>query len=793
MVAATQSPSPVGGSVVQHANAKGMEEILGIGKGNKRLNTHAHDLQYDMEEVRDEFLDLRQLYINGIRHDFMREGLLGEIVQRTPIFVYDLPELVAKVPTAFVDATNKMFIADQFARRLLHEHHRGLDSLNFLIRHEADHLRRNHLVRMLDLPHEIANIAQDIRINIDITKGVAADRFADRTHRQPTKAELLEEVQKYLLELAPTAVSIGWAMQYDAYVKYDGKSEEEIAAMLMQEWKDAPAIPNREVSFVDIMEGAAQEADNVKVQLQNGVQLPATAPAYAMTPAELSGLAADLRKIGKAKANPKQVTTQELQGAKDRLEKLLQHQGLFELDIQHSRAAMALAGKGVSHLSGKTNDAYLNALKPSERVKLATQILDKILNPQNSANPMPGNPQNGGLTVKDLERSMGRGKGGTPNGQSDDSSDPSNGSGDPSGQQTKGIPDLVPAPNVYHDNDHVLDTNGLVDLLRNAGVNEDSLEKLGYADLEKIDEEKDAAKNNITGAINKASEDQMKLGDRYPGGHLLNYAKAQMLDFFKPVLTWQMVRKKIIQDLGRGQRHDPTEAWTIYHVDAADMGFKHQRDVPFMGSMVPGKAQRPLVMDLYDTSGSVDDAMLKRFYTEGINMCRKMSRGNVPDVIHVSADTIARGEPVFITEKNYKSVLKKGIDYGGRGGTNFQASLENAFELVKPGGKRTPYSGRELEVIFYFTDTGDDPPDFKRLEAKARECGLKKLPTIVFIAPKICFNDKFNAGIKGKASIVYFDAGPNAVNKTHIDVDKLAADQEAGRAGVVTAKAAPRP
>ena len=157
-------------------------------------------------------------------------------------------------------------------------------------------------------------------------------------------------------------------------------------------------------------------------------------------------------------------------------------------------------------------------------------------------------------------------------------------------------------------------------------------------------------------------------------------------------------------------------------------------------------------------------------------MSRKMSRGTAPDVIHVAADTIARGEAQYITEQNYKQTLKKGINYGGRGGTNFQASLEAACELMRPTGKKTPYTGRSLEAIFYYTDTGDTAPDFVRILKKAHECGMKKLPTIVFIAPKSCFNDSFNKGIKGRASIVYFDNK----EKTHINVDAISREQAVG-------------
>lgn len=775
----TAAPTQPG--VTRHVNDQGMEKALGIGKNGKKLNTHAQDLQLELEEVRDEFLEVRSHYIGRERHDFLRNGLLGEIVARTPIFIYDLPELKSHVNTAFVDRSGKMYIADTFARRLLAEHRAGLDSMNFLIRHEADHLRRLHLARMVNVPHDIANAAQDIRINVDLTKGEAAERYFDKHNTDPSAAQLQEAVKAYLNELAPTAVGIGYAMNFEDYVKYDGLSEEAIATLLMKDWKDAPKMPNREVSFEHIMEGAAQEADGVKVMLQSGVKLAPTAPPYVMTPAELSGLANELRRIGKAKANPKTVSDQDLKSVYDNLVKLSEHQGLVELDIQHSRGSMAMAGTGGVHTSGKTGDAYLDALMPSERVKMAMKVLEKILAPQ-ANNGMPASPQNGGLTIKDLERGMGRGQGqGQPsNGQSQP------GQGDPGNSNGKGDRDSIPSPNVYHSHDHVMDAEKLIGILQDAGVDKASLEKLGYDDLDKLEEESKACKDGVAGAINKATEDMMKVGSRYPGGHHLNYARAQMLDFYKPVLTWEMTVKKILESMGKGQRHDPIEPWTLYHVDAADMGFKHQRDVPFMGSMVPGKQQKPLMISLIDTSGSVDDSMLKRFVSESINQSRRMSRGNAPDVVTIFADTVARGEPVYVTEKNHREFLTKGISYGGRGGTNFTASIENAFELVRVGGPRKPYTGRNIDALIYYTDTGDVPPDPNRLLKKALECGMKKLPTIVFVAPRKCYDENFMKAINGWASVVWFDGGLKDT-KQHINVDKLGREQDKKMEAVASA------
>jgi hypothetical protein len=618
---------------------------------------------------------------------------------------------------------------------------------------------------MLDMPPAIANIAQDIRINIDLLKSESADRFYLASGRDATPSELLASVKTYLNELATTSVSMGCAMNIEDYKKYDGLSEEAIGALLMKDWKDAPELPNREVSFEKIMEGAAEEAKSVKIMITSGVPLAPTPVPYNLQPVELSGLEQDLISIGRAKANPAKIPDKMIRDAADLLVKLKEHQGLVERDIQHSRGSMAQAGKGTVHTSGKTGDAYLDALKPSERVDLAIQVLEQILQPQ-AQNGLPQKPQNGGMTIKDLERNR-KGSG--------QSKQKNQGAGQSQDAKASGDKDTVPSPNVYHDTDHVMSTSDLVDILQKAGLSQSSMEKLGYDDLDTIANETRATKDGVVNAINKASEDQMRLGNRMPGGHLLNYAKAQMIDFFKPVLTWEMSFKKIIDGAGRGSRHAPDEPWTIYHVDASDMGFKRQDEVPYMGSRMPGKEQKPLVFVPIDTSGSVDDAMLKRFVTESINMARKVSRGVAPDVVIVFADTVARGDPVFVNEKNYKEFLAKGINYGGRGGTSFQASLENIFELVKPGAK-SGYAKRKIDAIVYMTDTGDSVPDPKRLHKKAVECGMKDIPTTLFLAPKSCFNDYFNKGIKQWADIVWFDTAPGA--RQAIKMDEIASKQQ---------------
>jgi hypothetical protein len=64
---------------------------------------------------------------------------------------------------------------------------------------------------------------------------------------------------------------------------------------------------------------------------------------------------------------------------------------------------------------------------------------------------------------------------------------------------------------------------------------------------------------------------------------------------------------------------------------------------------------------------------------------------------------------------------------------------------------------------------------------------MKKLPTILFIAPKSCFNDAFNKTVSKYATVVYFESGPKATAKTNINLDEIAQQQERKTRGLKAA------
>ena len=71
---------------------------------------------------------------------------------------------------------------------------------------------------------------------------------------------------------------------------------------------------------------------------------------------------------------------------------------------------------------------------------------------------------------------------------------------------------------------------------------------------------------------------------------------------------------------------------------------------------------------------------------------------------------------------------------------------------------------------------------------------MKKLPIILFVAPRSTYDEAFKKAIEGWASIVYFDSGRKAEDKKqHINLDQLGREQERKMAAVEAAAPARKP
>lgn len=747
----TQQAAPLRPSRVDATSAVASQGIDPFYRG--RLNLHAGDLQEDVMRRVEEFNAITTVFVRGDRYDIRANGMLSDILVNTPVLIYDLPELKMRCDTAFVDTTGRMYFCDTFYRKLIEEQDAGKDSLFFLFRHEAEHLRRLHLQRMLDVDPDISNDAADMRINHDIITLAVGNRLLAENPAapSPSKAVLDQGVANYIANLGE-AVSKGVGMTMAEYIEFRGWSEERIAAHLMAKRAKAPqpqqASKQLDVSFAELMEGAAQDNDAIHaLGLASGRTMPNHMPnetgiATPNAPVSViaSTLASELRKIGAAKGKVSLPAMQSVMGG---LITIMDTMEMTDRDLQHH--ALQSAGAGAPVRSVSTKDAYVNGLKPRERIMLAAKLLNMVLNPSSSA----GGPKTkGGMKVKDLDQMLGRGK-------SNDSSP-----GEPG----------TPQANVEGGGDHVMDAREVAEILERNGLH-DAASKLGYDDLTKLSREEQAARQSVVGAINKAHEDTMKVGSRMPGAHMVDYAVARMNDFYKPVLTLRMAVKEVIEGAGRAQRFEEMEPWQPFYVDHSDMGLSSANDIPYMGSYVMGTTERPVVVVIMDTSGSVNDAMLKRFATEGVNFAKENDGEAAPEVVLIFADTVCRGEPVFIDENNVDQYLKTGVSYGGRGGTSFQASIEHVFEMFRPEGGGA-LEGRKMDALIYFTDSFDRVPDQDRLEAKAFECGLNQLPTTLFLVPQSCYNEPFAEGVKDWAATVFFNPS-RELGSAHDQVNDL--------------------
>lgn len=313
---------------------------------------------------------------------------------------------------------------------------------------------------------------------------------------------------------------------------------------------------------------------------------------------------------------------------------------------------------------------------------------------------------------------------------------------------------------VNHDCDnHVMSAEALAQILHDAGVAKSSLEKLGLSQLGELRRQVVGCKDQMSKALTASIEsmrDARRAGKIMPGAHCVDEAYAELKDLNRPTMTWEVLTKKMIAECGRGIAYDYMEASTIFNTTHSDMGYAHASDVPYDGSYIPGRQTKPLLGALIDSSGSVDDGMLRSFVQVTMDAVGRRGRHTAPDVLFAFADTVVRGDATLLTEKNIKQV-EKSVVAAGRGGTNMLAALENMFQTVSPKNLKSKVKGRQLDALFYLTDLGDRPPTKQQILNCAKKHGLKKVPKIVFLATNLSIDKHFEAQVKDYASVVYYD------------------------------------
>lgn len=684
-----------------------------------RINNHSEDLQDQLEDFKTAYTEfaVENAISYANRFEYSKNGMLGEIVKSIPIYIYDHPMIKMHVNTAFVDNTGRMFISDSFFKLMVRDaKDTKINVVDYIFGHEAEHLRREHLSRNFDFHPKIANIAQDIRINSDLHRFEIWKRVMEKTRSSVDEnSEIYKrEVSRYFKEAAQSEViSCGLCSTEEEFYQWGDRSEEDIAAQLMKEAKEQqdqqpPKKPqSATISFKDV---CTSVADDLAAVASLGNIDPSTATAARQ-------LSAKVQALGPTRGNvPAAQIDDIMHGVYDHS----QSPEVVQLDLSHS----ALPSP---NRSGATGDDFIDCMSPSHRAMLLLQILSMKLQARGPG--QPGGSDGDSIKIKDIDLPF----------------DPDK---DPTDQ-------------------HMLNGEDTADMLNQAGLNA-SAEKLGYHDLAKIQEQNGAAKEAVSEALGKASADMNRLGaSRYPGAHMVDHASAQMMNLYKPVISIRAKMKEVFEESAKESRFDQEEPWMIYNMTADDLGLSSDADIPYMGSYVPGGTSRPLYVVIIDTSGSVNDQMLKRFISEAIGFAMDMEdTSNPPEIIITFADTICRGEPLLINEDNALKYIKDGVPYGGRGGTNFTASVEHVFTMFEEHGA---FHGRRFDGMFYMTDTYDSAPTLERMEVAAEKAGFNKLPPMVFLAPKECHNSSFNNDIKDYAEILYFDE--NSFNE--VDMEEI--------------------
>lgn len=383
-------------------------------------------------------------------------------------------------------------------------------------------------------------------------------------------------------------------------------------------------------------------------------------------------------------------------------------------DLEKIRDAMeqiagsdALNAADANHPAPKGLPKKVEDIPPSVRSQMAGEVADQMLNP--SAGKRSGQGQSGG-----------GGKG--------DATDP--------GNYTSSA------------DRHYIPPEDLNDILNRAGAQNLS-KALGCDTPEAIAKNRRDAAKNAENAVRSAAEEIRQSKGSYPGAHRVEHALRDLQDFNRPVLNWKMHIKRVIaqsSSKGRKTHYSIMDPWIGYTVAPSEMGFSSANDVPYMGSHIPAKPKKNLIVAVLDTSGSTSGILLS-LASEAINLARKNKYDSTPDVVLLSADTVVRGKPILITEQSLKKMLASGFNAAGMGGTDFLAPLLGIMKGTERGGI---FHGKKIDHILYFTDGECWLPPKDKLPAN--------LPPVSFIVPQSHYELSFDQAVKesGWAHVEFF-------------------------------------
>lgn len=618
-----------------------VEEAVG---GKRLLSDENQHLYRSLELIVRDFCEIRTVWHDNKRIDIPAYGISSEYALRTPILIYDLPELVEKVPTAFTDGF-RVFFSANLLKELIALREAGKVDCEFVLSHELEHIRLLHTSRMKDVDRVTANIAQDIHINIDLLTNITACREFFDANSKATYAHRLDPVvfsesyKKTCETYSGDVIKSGCGTAFSDRQKWQDKSSEQIALAL-----EAERPPKIDATAEEVMRAAAKAINDAN-------------KAAGGTNSDLQDLADTLERIADQKHNKS-----DLQKVVSTAQKAANSTEIKEADEKHSLADDAIPSK-------------LEDLKPSHRIAVAASVVEQMLNPgkkKGQGQPGQGQPGQGqpGQGISDRIEAT---KDGAKIGRG-------------------GMGDI---------DQHYIPPEDLSDILERA--NAQNLSKaLGYDTPEKIQKMSEDASSNVNNAIRKAAEDSRKSGGSYPGQHMVDSAlKDLSVRHYRPVLVLEKLKNVISQCAGkRKTSYDIMTPSMVSCATPSDMGFS-SGDMPYLGSQRPVKPKKNLIVAVVDTSGSTS-GILDSLVGEAIGLARQTRKNETaPEIIFISADTIVRGKPMLINEGNLAKLREKGVGVAGFGGTDFLAPLIGVSKMTEKGGV---FHGRKIDHVFYFTD-----------------------------------------------------------------------------------------
>ena len=247
--------------------------------------------------------------------------------------------------------------------------------------------------------------------------------------------------------------------------------------------------------------------------------------------------------------------------------------------------------------------------------------------------------------------------------------------------------------------------------------------------------------------LTEAKRLMQRYGDRYPGRHVDSYAVEILDELSEPKIEWVASLADVLAGSGTEMTYTDDYPNKLFYVDPQDMQLPNEI---YLGSHIPGDPDN-VVLNLFDTSGSVDRELLKLYISEVLG---SLNRGRgIGAVLVAWADTVLRGKPLLITRENAADFMRN-IEVYGRGGTDFITPIKQVW--AHPDIQ--PYRGR-VRALLYFTDLGAHPP--------ARAQLPHDLPPMAYVTTPGCFGIGFANAVRDYARVIEIE------HHTVIDLDKL--------------------